>query len=279
MGFLPVARNLVKAWLLLIGFCGLVGLLGWWAGGYRTASISIFSALLAAAGAYWYLDRIPPGMVGARELAAAEAPLFRSTVERLAARIGVARPRLYFLTEPYPRAFAAGRGPSGSSLTISSGLLSLLQPAELEGVIAHELVHMRNRDVLVQTIAVVLAGLLIELSRIGGWFQRALLFVLAPIAAAFTHVLVSPGRELAADKAAAAFCDSPHGLADALIRLDQAASLVDFRASPATEPLYTVNPFAEEGIAAMFVTHPPLAQRVRRLRRLDPKWREKLEAA
>jgi len=146
-------------------------------------------------------------------------------------------------------------------------------------VLAHELAHVRNRDVLVQTTVVVISGLLLELSRIGGWFQRALLFVLAPVAAAFTHLLLSPSREFAADRAAAQLCESPHGLADALLRLEQAGSLVEFRASPATEPLYTINPFAEEGIAAMFVTHPPLGERVQRLRNLDPDWRAKLRAA
>lgn len=279
MGFLPTARNLLKAWLLLLGFCAAVGGLGWLVGGYRTASISVFCALLAAAALYWYLDRVAPGMVGARELAAAEAPLFRSTVERLAARVGVPRPRLYLLTDAHPRAFAAGRGPNGASLAVSAGLLAAAHPAELEGIVAHELVHIRNRDVLVQTTVSVLAGFLIESSRLGGWLQRSLLFVLAPIAAAFTHLLLSPGREFAADRAAAKICESPHGLADGLLRLEAAGSFVEFRASPATEPLYTVNPFAEEGIAAMFVTHPPLDRRVQRLRELDPEWRDKARAA
>jgi heat shock protein HtpX len=279
VGFVATARNLFKGWLLLLGFCGLLGGGGWLLGGYRAASLSIFCALLAAAGMYWYLDRIALGMVGARELAAAEAPLLRSTVERLAARLGVAKPRLYLLADQHPRAFVAGRGPRGSSLAVSEGLLALTTPAELEGVLAHELVHVRNRDVLVQTTVVVLAGVFLEMSRIGGWLERMLLVVLGPIAAAFVHLLLSPSRELAADRAAAEILESPHGLADALLRLDQAGSFVEFRASPATEPLYTVNPFAVEGIAAMFVTHPPLADRVRRLRELDPDWREKLRAA
>jgi heat shock protein HtpX len=218
-------------------------------------------------------------MVGARELAAAEAPLFQSTVERLAARVGVPRPRLYLLTDAHPRAFAAGRGPHGASLAVSAGLLAAAQPAELEGILAHELVHIKNRDVLVQTSVSVLAGFLIESSRLGGWLQRALLFLLAPIAAAFAHLLLSPAREFAADRAAAGICETPHGLADGLLRLEAGGSFVEFRASPATEPLYTVNPFAEEGVAAMFVTHPPLGERVKRLRGLDPDWRAKLEAA
>ena len=203
MGFLPTARNLLKAWLLLIGFCAVVGGLFWWASGYRTASIAVFCVLLAGAALYWYLDRVAPGMVGARELAAAEAPLLRSTVERLAARVGVAKPRLYFLDDGHPRAFAAGRGPRGSSLTVSAGLLSAASPAELDGILTHELVHIANRDVLVQTTVVVLSGFLIEATRLAGWFQRAFLFVLGPVAASFTHLLLSPGREYAADRAAA----------------------------------------------------------------------------
>jgi heat shock protein HtpX len=162
---------------------------------------------------------------------------------------------------------------------VSAGFLSIASPAELEGVLAHELAHVRNRDVLLQTIAVVLAGALVESSRIGGLLERWLLFVLGPIAAAFVHLLLSPSREFAADRAAAAICESPHGLADALLRMEQAGELVEFSGSPATEPLYIVNPFAEKGLAGMFVTHPPVEERVRRLRELDPDWREKLRAA
>ncbi len=142
-----------------------------------------------------------------------------------------------------------------------------MSPAELEGVLAHELAHVRSRDVLVQTSAVLLAVVLVEMSRLGGWLERALLAVLGPIAAAFVHLLLSPKRELAADRVAAGICGSGEGLADALLRLDHASDLVSFEASPATEPLYTVNPFAEEGLAALFVTHPPLERRIAALRR------------
>ena len=279
MGFGPAARNLLKAWALLLGFCAAIGGLFWWIGGYRPASLAVFCVLLAAAALYWYLDRVAPGMVGAREMALAEGPALRSTVEALAAKVGVARPRIYLLTDGHPRAFAAGRGPRGSSLTVSAGLLAATQPAELEGILAHELVHIANRDVLVQTTVSVLAGFLIEVTRLAGWFQRAFLFVLAPVAASLVHLMLSPSREFNADRAAAKILESPHGLADALGRLEAAGSFVEFGASPATEPLYTVNPFAEEGLAAMFVTHPPLAERVRRLRALDPDWRGNQEAA
>jgi heat shock protein HtpX len=183
------------------------------------------------------------------------------------------------LPDGHPRALAAGRGPRGAAIAVSRGFLGAATPAEVEGVVAHELAHIRNRDILVQTSVVVVAAALLETSRIGGWLSRALLFVLGPVAAALVHLLLSPKRELAADRAAAVLTGSPHGLADALIRLEQAAELVEFRANPATEPLYTFNPFAEEGLAALFVTHPPVGERVRRLRELDPAWREKLRAA
>jgi heat shock protein HtpX len=191
----------------------------------------------------------------------------------------VSKPRLYVIPDGLPRALAVGRGPRGSTIALSTGLISAATPAELEAVLAHELAHVRHRDVAVQTSVVVLAATLLELSRIGGWMQRVLLFVLGPIAAAFVHLMLSPKREFLADRAAATICGSPHPMADALVRLDRAAELVSFAGSPATEPLYTVNPFLEEGLAALFVTHPPLDERIRRLRELDPGWREKLRAA
>jgi heat shock protein HtpX len=278
-GRLLVFRNILKAWALLIGACAALGLLGWALGGYRLLSILVFCGVLLAGALYWYADRVAVGLVRGRELPVGEAPGLHSTVGRLAALAGVAKPRLYLIEDGLPRALAAGRGPRGSALAVSAGLLSAATPAELEAVLAHELAHVRNRDVVVQTSVVVLAATLLELSRIGGWFQRVLLWFLGPIAAAFVHLLLSPKREFLADAAAAAICDSPHPMADALVRLDQAAELVSFRGSPATEPLYTINPFMEEGLAALFVTHPPVGERVRRLRELDPDWREKLRAA
>lgn len=276
---LVVAANLFKVLLVIAGFCAALGGFGWWLGGYRTLSVVVFAVLLTAAAGYWYGDRVVVGMLGGRELPQAEAPALHSTVERLAALTRVAKPRLYLMPDGHPRAATAGRGPRGSALLVSRGLLGALPPAELEGVVAHELSHIRSRDVLVQSVAVVVAAALIELSRVGGFLSRALLFVLGPVAAAIEHLLLSPKREFAADRAAAALCGSPHGLADALIRLEQAGELVEFRANPATEPLYTLNPFAPEGVANLFVTHPPVGERVRRLRALDPDWRERLRAA
>ncbi len=244
----------------------MLGAIGWALGGYQAASLFAFCALLAALAVYAYADRALLGMLGAREYALAEDPILRSTVDALSAKLGIVPPKLYLIPDGFPRALAAGRGPSGSALAVSTGLLGALSPAQLEGVLAHELAHVRSRDVLVQTSAVLLAVLLVDVSRLGGWFERALLAVLGPVAAAFVHLLLSPKRELAADRAAAGLCGSADGLLEALVRLDRASDLVSFRASPATEPLYTVNPFAEEGLAALFVTHPPLERRLAALR-------------
>jgi heat shock protein HtpX len=253
---LLAARNILKAWLLVLALVGIFAVFGYLLDGVRGLTIFVFCALLLAAGAYWTFDRVVLGMLGARELPVGEAPLLHSTVERLAARAGIAKPRLYLIPDGLPTAAATGRGARSSAVAMSTGCIAACAPAELEGVLAHEIAHVRLHDVQVQTAAAVAGAVLLETSRIGGWFERA-------------------KREFAADRYAAKLCDSPHGLADALLRLEQAAELVEFEGSPATEPLFIFNPFAERGIGALFVTHPPIAERIRRLRELDPTWRDR----
>jgi heat shock protein HtpX len=276
---LRVARNIAKAFLLYAGWVAALTALGWWLGGFRLASIFLVVGMLMAATVYWYGPRIVLASLGARELLLAEGPLLHTTVERLAARAGVARPRLFVVLDGHPRAFAVGRGATAGAIALSQGLVSMAPPAELEGVLAHHLARIRHRDILVETPIVVITGWIVEASRIGGWLERALLFVLGPVAASVAQVLLSPRRVFAADAEAARVCESPHGLADALIRLEQAIELVQFSASPTTEPVYTMNPFEPVGLAAMFSTHPAIGERVQRLRELDPEWREKLRAA
>jgi heat shock protein HtpX len=263
-----VALNLAKAGTLVTLLAAVFGGLGWLIGGTTTALLFALSSLLAATAAYRYGDRALLGMLGARPFALAEDPALRSLADAAAAQLGVRPPDLYLIPDGFPRLFAVGRGPMSSSIAVSTGALMSLRREELSAAVSHELAHVRRRDVLVQTFVVLFATTLVEASRLGGWFSRALLYVLAPIGAAFVHVLLSPKRELEADALAAQATGAGHDLADALTRLDQAAELVEFAASPATEPLYPIDPFESEGIARMFKTHPPLEDRVRRLREL-----------
>jgi heat shock protein HtpX len=271
------ARNLLKLWLLAAVFALPPVAIGYGIAGWSGAVLFLFAALLTEATIYTYCDRIVLSILGARELVAGERPSLHSAVERLSARALVVKPRLYLIADSFPRSLSVGRGPTASSLVFSLGLLTTAAPAELEGLIAHELAHIRNRDVAVQTTAVAVAATIVELTHIGGFFQRGLLFVFAPVAAAVESLLLSPKRELVADAAAAELCGSPHGLADGLIRIDQASELVSFAANPTTEPLYPVGLFGhDDHLARMFRTHPSFPERIRRLRELDPGWRAKL---
>jgi heat shock protein HtpX len=262
------ALNILKAWFLAAVLAIVLGSLGWTIGGLTTATLFVFCSLLAASGFYGYGDAALLGMLGARPFALAEDPALRSTVDTVAAKLGVRPPKLYLVDDGFPRVFVVGRGPTSSTLALSTGALEALRREELEALVAHELAHVRRRDVLVHTFVVLFATTLVEASRLGGWFSRGLLYVLAPIASAFVHVLLSPRREIAADELAARATGAAHHLADALLRLDRASELVAFAASAATEPLYAVDPFEDEGVARMFKTHPPLAARVNRLREL-----------
>jgi heat shock protein HtpX len=274
---LAAAVNLLKTWALLVGASALLGGLGWLIGGYRLFSIAFFAGLLAGIALYWYVDRAILGIVRARELVETEAPALFTAAERIAARAQTPKPRLYVIGDGHPRILSAGRGGKGHSLIFTTGLLGAAPLSELEGLIAHEVAHSARRDLLTQSVVAVVGSTLLEISRAGGWFQRGLLFVLGPIASAIVHAMLSPRRELTADAVAADLCESPHGLADALLRLEQANELVLFAGNPALEPLYPVNPFEEQGLAALFSTHPPTPDRVSRLRALDPEW--KVEAA
>jgi len=165
---LLAARNIVKAWLLVLALAAIFALVGYLIDGVRGLTIFVFCALLLAAGAYWTFDRVVLGMVGARELPVGEAPLLHSTVERLAARAGIVKPRLYLIPDGLPIAAATGRGVRSSALAVSTGCVAACTPAELEGVLAHEVAHVRLHEVQLQPVAAVAAAVTLEASRIGG---------------------------------------------------------------------------------------------------------------
>lgn len=210
-------------------------------------------------------DRVVLGMAHARELLPAAAPGLAARVDALARRAGAAPVRLALVDDAHQRIFSTGRGPGRGTVVLTTGLLAGAPHDRLDALIAHELAHIRHRDALLQTVVCLVAGFLLELSRLGGVAQRVLLFVLAPLAASLVHLLVSPRRELAADAAAALATGSPATVAEALVHLDRAAELVDFAASPATGLLYPVELFQPGGLTTLFATHPPLEDRLRRL--------------
>ena len=265
---LAAAANVSKAWLLVAFPTAAAGGIGWLIGGTRGASLFVTCSLLGWAAVYAFGDRALLGMLGARPYALAENPLLRSTVDRLATGLGVMPPRLYLIDDPFPRSAAVGRGPRGAAIAVSTGLLGALPPGELAAILAHEVAHIRRRDVLTQTFAVLIATMLVESSRLGGWLARPLLYLLAPIGAATVHLTLSTKRELAADALAVQVTDRPGDLADALLRLDRASDLVAFAAPLATAPLYPLDLFDDSRLVRMFKTHPPLTARVVRLRAL-----------
>ena len=263
---LAAATNILKTWLLVAIPTAAAAGIGWLIADVRGSLLFSGCSLLGWGTVYAVGDRALLGMLGARPFALAENPLLRSTVDRLAAGLSVVPPRLYLIDDPFPRTFAVGRGPRSAAIAVSTGLLAALPAEELAAILAHEVAHIRVRDVLPQMFAVLAAEMLLEASRLGGWFARLLLYLLAPVGSAFIHLTLSPKRELAADARAAGVTGEPHALADALLRLGHASDLVSFAAPPATAPLYPIDLFDESRLARMFKTHPPLANRVARLR-------------
>ncbi len=262
----------------LVGFGSLV------APGWGWAFVAL--ALAVNVGAYWFSDRLVLRLHGARELSPAEAPRLHATVAELAQRAGLPMPRVYLIEDPHANAFATGRNPRHGVVAVTTGLLELLSPRELRGVLAHELAHIKNRDILVSSVAAVLATALTSLANLvqfsalfGGSHSDeeeggsplgalALAFV-APIAATLVQMGISRSREFMADETGARLSGDPEALASALARLSRAAERLPGEAQPATASLFIVNPLAGLGsLLRWFSTHPPIEQRIERLRRL-----------
>jgi heat shock protein HtpX len=264
-----VALNILKVVLLATVVVGVWAGIGWLLRGFQGMVLFLFAGLLIGAAVVWHAERMLLAMLHAREVPLAELVHVHAALDRLAVRARVPKPRLYVIEDGHPRALAAGTGPRRTGVAVTRGLLLATQTDELEGLLAHELAHIRRRDVAIQTLVALLTLTILELSRIGWRWQGALLYVLGPVAASFTSAFVGPARELRADRFAASIAGTPHGLADALLRLELAGEFVVFAENPATEPVYVVNPFGTDRLAAMFATHPPTEARVRALRALD----------
>jgi heat shock protein HtpX len=228
---------------------------------------------------YWYSDRIVLRMYGAQELRPEAAPKLYHTVEDLAARAGMPMPKLYIIPSETPNAFATGRDEKHAVVAVTEGILRLLDPAELRGVLAHELSHVKNRDILVGTIAAVMAGAISVLANMAHWgmifgnrsHDRAhpigtlLLIILAPLAAVLIRMAISRGREYGADSTGALISADPLSLANALRKLQRGVGRIPMETNPATAHMFIVNPLLGGGLSRLFSTHPPIEDRVRRL--------------
>jgi heat shock protein HtpX len=244
-------------------------------------------AVLMNFGAYWFSDKIVLRMYGAKEVSEAEAPQLHGVVRRLSLAAGLPMPKVYLIPTDSPNAFATGRNPEHAAVAVTEGILRMLSPDELEGVLAHEMAHVRNRDILVGTMAATLAGAVMMLARFaqfaaifggggrdrdeeggGGIVGMLFMAIVAPIGAMLIQMAVSRSREYLADETGAKFCGKPLSLARALEKISGISREVPMDATPATAHMFIVSPLTGKGVLSLFSTHPPVEKRVERLRSL-----------
>lgn len=250
-------------------------------GGRQGMIIAFFFAVVMNFGSYWFSDKLVLKMYRAREITAAENPRLHEMVGRLARSAGIPMPRLCIIPQPALNAFATGRNPAHAVVAVTEGLLAHLQPEEIEGVLAHELAHVKNRDILVSTIAATMAGAIMMLASMARWaaifgggrdndrgspLAMIAMAVVAPLAAMVLQMAISRTREYKADASGARFVGTGEGLARALEKLSSAGKRVPMAASQTTGQMMIVNPLSGKGFAALFSTHPPIEERVARLR-------------
>ncbi|GKG93531.1 protease HtpX [Desulfovibrionaceae bacterium] len=274
----------IKTVLLLALLSGIIIVLGGLMGGRTGVIIAFGLALVMNVGSYWYSDKIVLSMYHARELAPEEAPYLHRIVEELARNAGIPKPRVCVVPEEAPNAFATGRDPQHAVVAVTEGIMRLLSPEELRGVVAHEMGHIVNRDILIQTVAGVLGSAIVTLANIfqftaifggnrdgeggGNPIGALVLALLAPIAAGLIQMAISRSREYLADDTGAELCGQPLALAGALAKLGAASGRIPMQeGNPSTEQMFIVAPmFSIDGsMANLFSTHPPLEERIRRL--------------
>jgi heat shock protein HtpX len=271
----------LRTTVLLATLTGLLVVIGFVIGGAETALLFLFIGAVMNMGAYWFSDRIALRMSGAKPISEEEAPRLYQIVRELTTRAGLPMPSLYVIPQEQPNAFATGRNPEHSAVAVTQGILKLLSEDELRGVLAHELAHVRNRDILIQSVAATIGGAITYIAYMLMWFGSEsdsplgligslAMVILAPIAATIVQLAISRQREYSADATGADICGNPESLASALLRLEQGAQAIPMKVNQAAEPLYIVKPFSGGGIAGLFSTHPPIEERVRRLRQMRP---------
>ncbi len=276
--------NMLKTGVLLGVLTALFVVIGYALGGQQGMVVAFALAVAMNMFSYWFSDKIVLAMYGARPISEAEAPRLYAIVRRLATRAQIPMPPVYLIPTDAPNAFATGRSPDHAAVAVTEGIMRILDEDELEGVLAHELSHVRNRDVLISTIAATLAGAITYLAHMMQWaaffgggrssddeeggspWAMLLLAILAPFAAMLVQLAVSRAREYQADASGARLAGRSSGLAKALEKLETAARAEPMPANPATAHLFIVNPLSGQTLMRLFSTHPPIEERIRRLR-------------
>jgi heat shock protein HtpX len=280
--------NSIKTVFLLGALTGLLMLIGGWFGGQHGVVIAFFFAVVMNFGSYWFSDKIVLAMYRAKAVSESEAPELYTMVRNLALRGSMPMPRVYIIPEETPNAFATGRNEQHAVVAVTEGILRILSRDELEGVLAHEQTHIRNRDILIGSIAATLAGAIVMLAHMAQWAAMfgggsrddneggnnivglIVMAILAPIAATLIQMAISRSREFLADEGGAKISGKPYGLAGALEKLSQASKAIPMDANPSTAHMFIVNPLTGRSLMNLFSTHPPIEERIARLRSMRP---------
>lgn len=281
--------NTIKTALLLGALTGLLMMIGGWFGGQQGVIIAFIFAIVMNFGSYWFSDKIVLRMYKAQAVSETEAPELYAMVKNLSLKASMPMPRVYIIPGDTPNAFATGRNEQHAVVAVTEGILRILGRDELEGVIAHELTHIRNRDILIGSIAATLAGAIVMLANMAQWAAffggigrrdddeggsnivgLILMAVLAPIAASLIQMAISRSREYLADAGGAKISGKPYGLAGALEKLSRASQTIPMEASPSTAHMFIVNPLTGRSLMNLFSTHPPIEERIARLRSMRP---------
>jgi heat shock protein HtpX len=269
--------NSLKVIILLASLSGLLMIIGYFIAGKKGVVIALILSLTMNFGSYWYSDSIVLGMYSAQPVTKSEAPVLYEAVESLSAKANIPVPKIYIIPENAPNAFATGRNEDHAAVAVTSGILKILSRDELEGVIAHELSHIKHRDILISTMAATIASAVVLLSRwtmfFGGGDDNGMLktiavAIIAPIAATLIQMAISRSREYEADAGAARVSGKPEALASALAKLSISASRKPMDANPSTAHMFIVNPLSGGTIMGLFSTHPPPEKRIERLMKM-----------